>query len=79
MKVNGTKDRAVVDSSSNEKAKQCLTGEELLVEGCDSENVVCSLIVYSKGEVFGIGEVVTFGDLEKLLRVTAYYVALWPT
>ena len=79
MKANGTKDRAVVDSSSNEKVKQCLTREELLIEGCDSENVVCSLIVYSKGEVFGIGEVVTFGDLEKLLRVIAYYVALWPT
>ena len=75
MKANGTKDRAVVDSSSNEKAKQCLTGEELLVEGCDSENVVCSLMADSKGKVYSIGEVidvVRFSGLEKLLRVTAY-------
>ena len=46
-----------------------------MVEGCDFENVVCSLMADSKGKVFGIGEVidvVRFGDLEKLLRVTAY-------
>ena len=52
-----------------------MAGEELLVEGCDSKNVVCSLIADSKGEVFGVGDVidvVRFGDLKKLLRVTAY-------
>ena len=46
-----------------------------MVEGCDSKNVVCSLIADSKGQVFGIGEVIDvarFGDLKKLLRVTAY-------
>ena len=75
LKANCTKDGVVVDFSSNEKAKQCLAGEELLLEGCDSENGLCSLIGDSKGEVFGVGEVidvVRFGDLEKLLRVTAY-------
>ena len=75
MKANCTKDGVVVDFSSNEKVKQCLAGEELLVEVCDSENVVCSLMADSKDKVFGFGEVidvVRFGDLEKLLRVTAY-------
>ena len=35
----------------------------------------CSLMADSKRNVFGVGElidVVTFGDLEKLMRVTAY-------
>ena len=86
LKANCTKDGVVVDFSSNEKAKQCLAGEELLLEGCDSEDVLCSLIADSKGEVFGMGEVfdvVRFGDLETLLRVTAYvcrfvaYLKLW--
>ena len=75
MKANYTKDGVVVDFSSNEKARQCLVWEELLVEGCDSEKVVCLLMADSKGKVFGIGEVidvVRFSDLEKLLRVTAY-------
>ena len=56
--VGCTKDGVVVDFSSNEKAKQCLAGEELLVEGCDSENVVCSFMPDSKGKVFGTGEVI---------------------
>ena len=55
--------------------KQCLAGEDLLVEYCDSENVVCLLMGDSKSKVFGVGEVidvVRFGDFEKLLRVAAY-------
>ena len=46
-----------------------------MVESCDFENAVCSLIADSKGEVFGIGEVVDvvrFDDLKKILRVTRY-------
>ena len=75
MKANCTKDGVFVDFSSNEKAKQCLAGVELLVEGCDSEKVVSLLMADSKGKVFGTGElidVVRFGDLEELLWVTAY-------
>ena len=47
----------------------------MLVEYCDSENVVCLLMGDSKSKVFGVGEVidvVRFGDFEKLLRVAAY-------
>ena len=75
LKVNCTKDGVSVDFSSNAKAKQCLAREDLLVECCDSENVVCSLITDLKGNAFGVADVidvVRFGDLEKLLRVTAY-------
>ena len=75
MEANCTKDGVVVDFSSNEKAKQCLAEEDLLVERCNSENVVCLLMVDSKGKIFGVGEVidvVRFGNLEKLLRVTTY-------
>ena len=55
MKANCTKDGVVVDFNSNVKVKQCLAAEELLVEGCDYENVVCSLMADLKGRVFGIG------------------------
>ena len=75
LKANFTKHGVVVDFSINEKAKQCLAGEDLLVEYCDSENVVCLLMGDSKSKVFGVGEVidvVRFGDFEKLLRVAAY-------
>ena len=75
MKANCTKYGVVVAFSSNEKAKQSLAGEELLVEGCNSENVVCLLMTGSKGKVFGVGEVidvVRFSNLEKLLRETTY-------
>ena len=75
LKANCTKDGVAVDFSSNETGKQYLAWEDLLVECCDSENVVCSLMADSKGKAFGIGEVidvVRFGDLKKLLRVTAY-------
>ena len=74
MKANCTKDGVVVDFSNNKKPKQCLAGEDLF-ECCDSEKLVCLLMGDSKGKVFGVGEVigvVRFGDLEKLLRVTAY-------
>ena len=84
LKANCTKlYGVVVDVSSNDKAKQCLTGEDLLVECCDSEKVGCMLMPDSKGKVFGVGEVidvVKFGDLEKLLRVTVYvcrFVTNW--
>ena len=79
LKANCTKDAVAVDFSSNEKAKHCLAGEDLLVECCDSENVVCLLIADSKGKVFGVGEVidvVRFGDLQKRLQVTTYSVGL---
>ena len=75
LNANCTKDGVVVDFSSNEKAKQCLAGKDLLVECCDSGKVVCLLITDSKGKVFGVGEVtevIRFGDLKKLLRMTAY-------
>ena len=75
LKANCVKDGVVVDFSSNDKAKQCLAGEDLLVEYCDSEKTVCLLMAVTKDKVFGVGEVidlVRFGDLEKLLRVTAY-------
>ena len=74
MKANCTKDGVVVDFKNNKKPKQCLAGEDLF-ECCDSEKLVCLLMADSKGKVFGVGEVigvVRFGDLEKLLRVTAY-------
>ena len=58
MEANCTKDGVVVDFSSNEKAKQCLAGEDLLVERCNSENVVCLLMVGSKGKIFVVGEVI---------------------
>ena len=76
MKANCTKDGVVVDFRSNEKVKHCLAGEELLVEGCDSKNVVCSLIADSKGNEFGIGEVIDVVRFDDL-RVTVLYVALW--
>ena len=69
LNANCTKDGVVVDFSSNEKAKQCLAGKDLLVECCDSEKVVCLLMTDSKCKVFGVAEVievVRFGDLEKL-------------
>ena len=45
MKANCIKDGVVVDFSSNEKVKQCLAGEELLVESCDSKRSdKCSMI-----------------------------------
>ena len=75
LKVNCTKNGVAVDSISNDKAKQCLAGEDLLVECCESEKVVCLLMTDSKGNVFDVGEVVDvvrFGDFEKLLRVRAY-------
>ena len=75
LNANCTKDVVVVGFSSNEKAKQCLAGKDLLVECCDSGKVVCLLITDSKGKVFGVGEVtevIRFGDLKKLLRMTAY-------
>ena len=75
LKANCTKDGVVVDFSSNDKAKQCLAGADLLVECCDSEKVVCWVTTDWKGKVFCVGEVVDvvrFGGLEKLLRVTAY-------
>ena len=40
LKANCTKDGVVVDYRSNEKAKQCLSVEDVLVECCDSENIV---------------------------------------
>ena len=52
-----------------------LAGEYLLVECCVSEKVVCFLVSDSKGNVFGVGEVIDiirFRDLEKLLQMTAY-------
>ena len=45
--LNWTKDGVVVNFSSNEKAKQCLAGEDLLVECFDSEKVVCLLMADS--------------------------------
>ena len=83
LKANCTKDGVVADFSSNDKANQCLTGEDLLVGCCDSKKMGCLLMVDSKGKVFGVGEVidvVKFGDLEKLLRVTVYvcrFVTNW--
>ena len=74
LKVNCTKDGVDVDSI-NDKAKQCLAGENLLVECCEFEKVVCLVMADSKGKVFDVGEVVDverFGNLEKLLRVRAY-------
>ena len=58
LKANCIKDGVVVDFSSNEKAKQCLAGEEFLLEGCDSENVLCSLIaeLWKKGDEFIVGQ-----------------------
>ena len=58
MKTNYTQDGVVVDFSRKEKAKQSLAGEELSVEGCDSENEVCSLMADSKGKVFEIAELI---------------------
>ena len=83
LKANCTKDGVVADFSSNDKANQCLTGEDLLVGCCDSKKMGCLLMADSKGKVFGVGEVidvVKFGDLEKLLRVTVYvcrFVTNW--
>ena len=48
---------------------------EFVDRSFDSEKVVCLLMADSKGKVFGVREVidvVRFGDLEILLRVTAY-------
>ena len=70
MEANCTKDGVVVDFSSNEKAKQCLAGEDLLVERCNSENVVCLLMVDSKGKIFGVGEVIDVVRFGNLLRET---------
>ena len=75
LKANCTKDGVLVYFSSNDKAKQCLAGADVLVECCDSEKVVCLLMTDWKGKVFCVGEVVDvvrFDGLEKLLRVTAY-------
>ena len=75
LKANCTKDGVLVYFSSNDKAKQCLAGADVLVECCDSEKVVCLLMTDLKGKVFCVGEVVDvvrFDGLEKLLRVTAY-------
>ena len=47
-----------------------LSEEDLLVECCDSKNVVCSLMADSKSKVISVGEViylVRFGDLQQLL------------
>ena len=83
LKANCTKDGVVADFSSNDKANQCLTREDLLVGCCDSKKMGCLLMADSKGKVFGVGEVidvVKFGDLEKLLRVTVYvcrFVTNW--
>ena len=67
VKAYCTKDGPVVDFSSNEKAKQCLGGRSFLVEYCDLENMVCSLMTDSKSKVLGVGELVDlvrFGDLK---------------
>ena len=59
LTANCTKDGVVVDFSSNGKAKQCLAGEDLLVECCYSEKVVCLLMADSKGKVFASTHAVT--------------------
>ena len=79
LKVNCTKDGVSIDFSSNAKAKQCLAREELLVECCDSENVVCSLITDLKGNAFGVVDVidvVRFGDLDKTFAGDCVYLSV---